>query len=64
MYGVQENDEYKEVEFFVDGEEIAGLEEMYGEGEDREVDDNESASDSIVSDGSSHQGVQGTYFCI
>ena len=64
MYEVQEHDEYGEVEFYVDGEEIAGLEEMYVEGEDREVDDNESASDSRNSDGSSHQGLQGTYFCI
>jgi hypothetical protein len=64
MYRVEENEEYGVVEFLVDGEEIADVEEMYVEGEEREVDDNESASDSRSSDGSSHQGVQGTYFYI
>ena len=57
MYEVQEDNEYGEVEFFVDGEEISVVEEMYVEGEDREVDGNESASNSSNSDGSSHQGV-------
>jgi len=64
MYRVQENNEYEEIELLDEGMEIAGGEEMYEEGEDREVDDNESASDSTISDNSNHEGVQGNNFCI
>ena len=64
MYRVEENNEYGEIELLDDGMEIAGAEEMYHEGQDREVDDNEFSSNSTVSNNSNLEGVQGNYFCI